>query len=325
MAQNFFRTFVNDRSFIRGAARLLVAPITQAFPQKISDVVALATAIGNNDVQTITEDAGVTAGNFTVTIDFAPNGTPSPVTSGNIPYNATAAQAQTALVAMSNVGAGGVVCTGGPLPGAAVVCTFQGPLANTLVPLMTVNSAGLTGGAAHTAHTTPGSPALALYDAQPGWNDLGATKNGISIAINNAEETFDIDQQLGIIGSQPSSWTVTVSTSLAESTPERMQVAWMGSAITVDNTPLSGPEKQIGFGAPNFYTQRRIAVLYQRPSGLIRGYFFRIAQRSPAESTLAHNKTGDQQSIAVAFNILADNTVSDVLSQFFIIRDQAVS
>lgn len=325
MATNFFRTFVNDRSFIRGAARLLVAPITQPFPSKISDVIALAASSAANDVQTITEDAGTTAGTFTVTLDFAPGGTPSPVTSAPIPWNATSAQVATAIAAMSNVGTGNVACTGGPLPGAPVVATFGGALASSYVPMMTVNSAALTGGSAHVAHTTVGTPALTLYDAQPGWNDLGATKNGIAIAINNAEETFDIDQQLGIIGSQPSSWTVTVSTSLAESTPERMQVAWMGSQISVDNTPISGAEKQIGFGAPNYYIQRRLAVLYQRPSGLIRAYFFRITQRSPAESTLAHNKTGDQQSIPIAFNVLADNNVSDVLSQFFIIRDQSVS
>jgi hypothetical protein len=325
MATNFFRTYVNDRSFIRGAARLLIAPIVQAFPQKISDVIALAPQTGVNDVQTISEVGPPTAGTFTVTLDFAPNGVSAPVTSGPIAYNAAAAAVQTALAAMSNVGAGNVTCTGGPLPGAPVVCTFGGALANELVPLMTVNNAALVGGTAQVAHTTPGSATLGLYDAQSGWTDVGATKNGISIAINNAEETFDIDQQLGIIGSQPSSWTVTVSTALAESTPERMQVAWQGSAITVDNTPTSGPEKQIGFGAPNFYIQRRLVVLFQRPSGLIRGYFFRIAQRSPAESTLVHNKTGDQQSIPVAFNILADNTISDVLQQFFIIRDQAVS
>lgn len=215
MAQNFFRTFLDDRSFIRGAARLLVAPITQAMPAQISDVINL---------------------------------------------------------------------------------------------------------------TAPTPPAVtpALYDAQTGWTDLGATKGGISITVNNAEETFDIDQQLSIIGSAPTSWTCTVGTSLSESTPERMQVAWQGSPITVDSTPTTGAEQEFGVGSPNFYTQRRVAVLFQRPSGKIRGYFFRICQRSPQEATITHNKTGDQQQIPILFNVLADNTVSDVLKQFFIIRDQAV-
>jgi hypothetical protein len=317
MATNFFRTFVNDRSFIRGAARLLCAPIEQAFPSKISDVVALAPAAGANDVQTISETGPPTAGNFTITLDA--------YTSGVIAYNATAAAVQAALVAMPNIGAGNVVCSGGPLPGTPVVCTFQGALASTTMSSLTTNSGGLTGGTAAATHTTLGSPALALYDSQPGWLDLGATKNGITISINNSEDTFDIDQQLGIIGSQPSGWTVTVATSLAESTPERMQIAWLGSAISLDNTPTSGAEQVIGFGAPNFYVQRRLAVLFQRPSGKIRGYFFRIAQRAPQESTLSHNKTGDQQSIPVTFNALQDNAVTDVQSQFFVIRDQSVT
>lgn len=320
MATNFFRTFVDDRSFIRGAARILVTPVANPMPQKISDVIALSPAAGASDVQTITVTA--TGGTFTVTLDFAPSGISSPVTSGAITAPGTAAAVQTALQAMTNVGTGNATVTGAA--GGPYVVTFGGALANTFVPTMVLGTAALTGGTATVAHTTQGTPALGLYDAQPLWTDLGATKNGITITINNGEDTFDIDQQLTIIASQPNSWTCTVGTSLAESTPERMQVAWEGSAITIDNTPTSGPEEQIGFGAPNYYIQRRVAVLFQRPTGKIRGYFFRICQRSPAESSLVHAKTGDQQSIPVLFSVLADTSVSDVLQQLFIIRDQSI-
>lgn len=317
MATAFHRVYVNDRSFIRGAARFLASPITQPMPAQISDVISMGPSVGQNDVQTISETGPPTAGNFKVTLDG--------VTSGNITYNAAASAVQTALQAMSSIGSGNVTCSGGPLPGSPVVCTFASTLAKTTMDLLAVDSSGLTSGSASVAHTTIGGPDLSLYDAKPGWVDLGATKNGITIAINNAEETFDIDQQLGIIGSQPTSWTCTVATSLAEATPERMQIAWQGSAITVDNTPASGPEQEFGVGAAYFYIQRRLAVLYQRPSNLIRAYFFRIAQRSPAESSLVYNKTGEQQSIPVTFNVLPDLTITDVLKQFFIIRDQAVS
>lgn len=324
MATNFFRVFVDDYSFIRGAARLLIAPITQPFPNEINDVIALTAGAGADDVQTISETGPPTAGTFTLTLDTTDSGGSSQ-TSAPIAYNATAAAVQAALTGMSNIGAGNVTCSGGPLPGTPVVATFGGALADELVPVMTAQSAGLTGGTAAVAHTTPGSPALNLYDAKPGWSDLGATKTGIQITINNAEETFDIDQQLGIIGSQPTTWECSVGTALAESTPERMQIAWQGSAITVNNTTVSGtPEKQIGFGAPNFYIQRRLAVLYQRPSGKIRGYFFRIVQRTPQESSITHAKTGEQQSIPVRFNVLADNSISDPLKQFFMIYDQAL-
>lgn len=317
MATNFHRTFVNDRSFIRGAARLLVAPITQAFPAQISDVIALAPVTGTADVQTLTASATLTAGTFTLTKDGA--------TTTPLAFNATAAAIQAALQALPTIGTGNATCTGGPISATAtpVVVTFAATMPSATESLLTVNNAALVGGVVNVVHTTVGTPAYGLYDSKVGWTDMGATKNGITIAINNAEETFDIDQQLAIISSAPTSWSVTVGTSLAEATPDRMQVAWQGSAITIDATPPSGPEQEFGVGAPFAYTQRRMAVLFQRPSGLIRAYFFRIVQRAPAESSLVYNKTGEQQSIPVSFNCIPDTTVTDVLKQFFIIRDQA--
>jgi hypothetical protein len=170
------------------------------------------------------------------------------------------------------------------------------------------------------------------YDAQTGWTDLGATKTGFQITINNAEETFTIDQELTDIRADPSSWECSAGTSLAEFTPERMQIAWEGSAITTDATPTSGSEKEIGFGAPTSYTLRRLVALYQRPqstvtatSGKIRMYAFRKVQRSPQESSITHASTGEQISIPVRWRALPDSTVSDVTKRFFIVRDQYTS
>lgn len=163
----------------------------------------------------------------------------------------------------------------------------------------------------------------ATYDAQGEWVDLGATKTGIQITINNAEETFDIDQVMGDIASAPTSWECSVGTQLAEFTPEKMQIAWEGSEISTDATPEAGSEKEIGFGQPVSYTQRRLAVLFQRPNGKVRGYFFHKVQRSPQESSITHAKTGEQISIPVRFKALADTTIDDIYKRFFIIRDQA--
>lgn len=211
---DFHRTSVDNRSFIRGAARLLVAPITTPRPTEIADVIHLASASG-----------------------------------------------------------------------------------------------------------------IALYDpvyTNPtnGWVDLGATKTGIQITINNAEETFDVDQIYGDIASQPTSWECSVGTQLAEMTPEKMQVAWEGSAITVDEVPTI-PEQEIGFGQPQNYTERRIAVVFQRPNGKIRAYLFHRAQRMPQESSVTHAKTGEQVSIPLRFRVLADSSLSDPYKRYFIIRDQS--
>jgi hypothetical protein len=131
MSADFHRTSVDNRSFIRGAARLLIAPADIARPTKIADVIALA--------------------------------------------------------------------------------------------------------------SSSGPPAVGLYDAASGWTDLGATKTGIQVTINNAEETFDVDQVYGDISSAPTSWECSVGTQLAEMTPEKMQVAWEGSAITIDAGPMALP------------------------------------------------------------------------------------
>lgn len=73
-------------------------------------------------------------------------------------YNDTAATIQAALQSLSNIGAGNVTCTGGPLGTAAVVITFGGTLAGQPQDLIVVG-AGLTGGAATVTETTHGAPA----------------------------------------------------------------------------------------------------------------------------------------------------------------------
>ena len=204
---DFHRTSVNDRSFIRGAARLLYQPVGSTQPTQISDVIALASSVG--------------------------------------------------------------------------------------------------------------PPAVALYDPVGDWVDLGATKTGIQISHNNAEETFDVDQIYGDIASQPTNWEVSVATQLAEFTPERLQIAWEGSAISEANS-----EQSIGFGQPTAYTQRQLAVAYQRPNGKIRVYVFWKVQRTPQESTVTHAKTGEQVSVPVRFRVIADTTRVDPLDRFFRIYDQ---
>lgn len=158
---------------------------------------------------------------------------------------------------------------------------------------------------------------LSTYASMTGWSDLGATKGGVQVSINNTEESFDVDQVYGDIDSLPTAWECSVSTQLAESTLDRLSFAWEGSTVTT-----AGGEKSMGFGTPLFYTRRRMAVLFQRPNGKIRAFVFRKVQRSPQESTVAFNKTGEQQSVAVRFKAIADLSVTDIYSRFFTAYDQ---
>jgi hypothetical protein len=167
--------------------------------------------------------------------------------------------------------------------------------------------------------TNYGSVTYNQYDAHSGWNDLGATKTGVQITVNNAEETFDVDQIAGDIRAEPTNWEASVATQLAEMTLARLALAWEGATVAVS---AFGGENETGVGQPTSYTNRRLAVLFQRSNGKIRSYIFRKVQRTPQESTITHAKTGEQISIPVRFKALADTSVSDVQKRFFVIRDQ---
>lgn len=112
---------------------------------------ALSNIAGTDEVQTLTITGTPTGGTFTITY--------SGQTTAGIAYDANAATVQAALEALSNIGSGDVVCTGGALPGTPVVITFRQALGRQNVALMTASGAGLTGGtapAAAVALTTQG-------------------------------------------------------------------------------------------------------------------------------------------------------------------------
>jgi hypothetical protein len=159
------------------------------------------------------------------------------------------------------------------------------------------------------------------YDAVSAWTDLGATKTGIQVVRNNAEETFDVDQIQGDIASAPTNWEMNIGTSLAEVTLERIDEAWEGGTITT-NATVSPNEKQLPLGQPDSYTQKRLAVVFQRPNGKVRAFVFRKVQRMPQESAFTFQKTGEQQSVPMRWRALADDTVADTSARFGIILDQ---
>jgi hypothetical protein len=158
---------------------------------------------------------------------------------------------------------------------------------------------------------------LSTYDAQTGWNDLGATKTGITVSHNNTEEEFDVDQILGVIDTRPVSYEQAVTTALAEVNLERLQVAWEAGPIST-----SGSEQSMGVGEPTVYIKRRLAVIFKKADDKLRMHAFRLVTKSPQESNLSYNKTGEQQQIPVRFRALADTSVSDVYTRTQVIFNQ---
>jgi hypothetical protein len=301
--------------FVRGPAMIYAAPVSQAPPANIGDILRL-TGSPVNEVQTLTVTGTPTGGTFRLSFRG--------VQTAAIVFSATAAAIQAALEALSTVGVGNVVCAGGPLPGSPVTITFQGTLAGQNQPMIAVASQAFTGGttpAAAVAETTPG---VGLYDPLGSWFALGGTKNGVVPTMNNTEEEFTIDQQKVTIGVLPNEWTWSFTTSLVEVTPENLAFTWDMGPVTLNTLPAV-PEKQVGFGAPDGYTVRRIAIVHRRPAnqgGLLRAHFFRKMIRQAAESTLSYASTGDQQTVALQMRGLVDDNVSDQYQNVGYLLDQ---
>jgi hypothetical protein len=134
---------------VRGKEHLIGIPINSNQSLARGQVLAQIAAAAASSVQTLSiTGTAPTSGQFVISFN-------GQLTSA-IPYNATTAQVQAALQALPNVGSGNVTCTGGPLPGTAVVCTFAGTLANLPEPLMTTQSSTLNTGTAAIAMTTAG-------------------------------------------------------------------------------------------------------------------------------------------------------------------------
>jgi hypothetical protein len=89
-----------------------------------------------NEIQRVRVD-NATGGTFTLTF--------SGQTTAPIAYNATAAQVQAELEALSNIGHGNVSVTGGDLSTSPVDITFMGIYAGVDVPQLTADATALTG------------------------------------------------------------------------------------------------------------------------------------------------------------------------------------
>lgn len=306
---------IEQLGFVRGPARLLAAPVTQAPPANIGEIIKL-TGSPVNEVQSLAISGTPTGGTFKLAFKS--------VQTATIAYNAAASAVQAALEAVSTIGTGNVACTGGPLPGSAVVITFQGQLAGSNLPMLTVVAPALTGGTTPAVAVTETTPGSGLYDPVGGWFDLGATKGGVTPTMNNTEEEFTIDQQKVSIGVLPNEFTWSLNTALAEVTPENLAFVWDMGPVTLNTLPAV-PEKQVGFGVTDGYTVRRLAIVHKRPStqgGLLRAHFFRKAIRIAAETSMSYASTGDQQSVALQMRGLVDDNVSDPYQNVGYLLDQ---
>jgi hypothetical protein len=297
---------------IRGPARLVVAPVGTPFPSTLAQIINVAAInVGYVPaVETISITGAPTGGTFQLA--FQTYQSPA------IPYNATAVQVQAALNAIAGVvSAGGVTCTGGPVNTTPVVATFG---VNGSQPLLTTVNA-LTGGATPAVTVAMTAPGNGQYDVAPGsaWTELGSTRSGVQSSRNNTETQLDVDQVYSSIMAVPDEWEMTVATQFAETTFANLQMAWEGGTITLDTTQTPN-EQHLPMGAPLRYTERLLAVLHQKTigpdAGGVRALVYRRVLRSPQNSTLDYQKTGQMQTIPHSFRAFADWTITNEYNRF---------
>lgn len=111
-----------------------------------------------NEVQNVTVSA--TGGTFTLTA--VSQNCNAAETTTPIPFNATAAQVQSALEALGCVGVGDAAVSGGPGGTSPYTVTFVGEAENIRLPVMSADSSSLTGGVATVTEVTEGAPAPIL-------------------------------------------------------------------------------------------------------------------------------------------------------------------
>jgi len=120
-----------------GNAFLFLGDVGAADPT-VAEINGFVANLYGAERQTITVTGGPTGGTLTLTADAG--------TTGTIPWNATAAQVKTALVAVDGIDAQDVEVTGGPFPGSPIVVAWTGKYQGLPQTLMTADDTGLTGG-----------------------------------------------------------------------------------------------------------------------------------------------------------------------------------
>lgn len=122
-------------------------------------------------------------------------------------------------------------------PGRLVVKDYDGTFPDTISEVMDIS---------------------APYDLKAGWKDLGATTDGITTSRSFDTEDFEVDQQVGAVDTEISSWEHTLETTLAENTVENRQLAMIGGTI-IETTSTYGTETTISNALTNGSTIIKVA------------------------------------------------------------------
>jgi hypothetical protein len=193
------------------------------------------------------------------TVDGQENLTASiEATTDPLPWNATAAQVQAALEALSIVGTGNVSVTGGPGSSAPFTLEFTGALAGVNVMELTTDASGLSGGASTATVTTENDVHNLTLIGPDATGVFGASEDGHRVYFANAGDvTFWQD---------------------ADGTPGGT-LSHVATLIPADNTVAQFPAPNVSWNSSSFPLLSRVtpdgrSLLFEASdgSGIAPGY-----------------------------------------------------
>ncbi len=309
--------------FVRGPARLLVAEYATAFPTEINSIINLEKEGNWKTEKQKIKKAAEEPGEGSYYLGFSGYAT------GKIEFGAEGKKVLAELEALPTIGTGNIKIIKGEskkIGEEEFEFEFIGELKDHAQPFIEV------------LHNTLKKEVKAVplsvertqtgkgeYDPQPGWRDLGSTKGGIKITRNNTESLIDIDQIQAAVAALPDEWEMEVECPFAETTPEKLEIAWEGLKQTTqspsaevafpEGTGLAPEEKVTGFGNPLEYQERRLAVIYRvtlgSNKGKLRAYCFRKTTRKANASSIDFMKTGNLATVNMGFRCFAEPVIAN--------------
>ena len=125
------------------------------------------------------------------------------------------------------------------------------------------------------------------YDLLAGWEDLGATSDGISITRSFSTQDFEVDQVVGAVDTDITSWSHSLKTNLAENTVENRQLALVGGTIT-ETAAVVGATTTLTAAA----TVNASSISVTSATGLTAGGFVKITEGAKTETKKVASVSG---------------------------------
>lgn len=211
--------FKGDLAGVNAASIDIVGNVTSPAEAAFS-VVTMQPGGGSgsvDEVQRITTTGTPTQGTFKLTYDGQ--------TTAALDYDASASEVETALAALSNLLPAYISCSGGPLPGSAIDCTFSSNLGD--IALMTINDDLIQYSNTETQSGNPGTDevqTVTLTGSATGGtftlSHSAATTSAIAYNANAATVEAALDAlgiaNFSVTGSAGGPWSVTFGGALAD-------------------------------------------------------------------------------------------------------------